>query len=185
VESNDHDCLEVDITEDSFITIPEHNAAELFPDFVILHFHTNPLRPDHPCFVQLAGICITHECCPIIIENKCMLKRRRDAALFDNSFHDELERLLLEAIGDLERQCTYAFKKYRHTLSIIAVAVAGDYWCHLSVLFNIVCPINDEYTAVSSDWNSLKWPLAVAFGTLESDRHLGVLQGVLECKADN
>jgi hypothetical protein len=185
MESDDHDCLEADITEDSFITVPEHNAAELFPDFVILHFCTKPLRPDHPRFVQLARIRITHECCPIIIENKCMPKRRTDAALFDESFYDELERHLLEAISDLERQCAYAFKKYRHALSITAVAVAGDYWCHLSVPFNVVCLVNDEYTAVSSDWNSLKWPLAVAFGTLESDRRLGELRGVLECKADN
>jgi hypothetical protein len=185
VESDDHDCVEADITEDSLITIPEHNAAELFPDFVILHFRTKPLRPNHPRFVQLAGIRITHECCPIIIENKRMPRRRTDAALFDGSFHDELERHLLEAISDLERQCAYAFKKYRHALSIIAVAVAGDYWCHLSVPFNIVCPVDDEYTVVSSDWNSLKWPLAVAFGTLESDRRLGELRSVLERKAGN
>lgn len=182
---DDQNCVEANATEDSLITIPEHNAPGLFPDFVILHFRTKPLCSNHPRFVQLAGIRITHECCPIIVENKRMPTRRTDAALFNEGFHNDLERHLFEAIGDLELQCAYAFKKYRHALSLIAVAVAGDYWCHLSVPFNVVCPVDDEYTVVNLDWNSLKWPLAVAFGTIESDRRLGELRSALERKVCN
>jgi hypothetical protein len=181
-DDDDQNCVEANTTEDSLITIPEHNAASLFPDFVILHFRTKPLRPNHPRFVQLAGIRITHECCPIIVENKRMPTRRTDAALFDKPFYDDLERRLFEAIDDLELQCAYAFKKYRHALSLIAVAVAGDYWCHLSVPFNVVCPVDDEYTLVNSDWKTLKWPPAVSFGTVESDRRLRELRGALERK---
>jgi len=183
VEPDDQNCVEAEATEDSLITIPEPNSAELFPDFVILHFRTRPLRPDHPRFLQLAGIRITHECCPIIIENKRMPRRRTDIALIDGSFNDDLEEHIYEAIDDLETQCAYAFKKYRHALSIIAVAVAGDYWCHVSVPFNLVPPVDDEYTLVDSKWNTLVWPAAVAFGTSESDARLAELRSALEQKA--
>jgi hypothetical protein len=171
------------VLEDSLITIPEPNADELFPDFVILHFRIRPLRVDHPRFLQLAGIRITHECCAIIIENKRMPRRRTDIALFDDSFHDDLEEHIYEAIDDLETQCAYAFKKYRHALSIIAVAVAGDYWSHVSVPFNFVSPVNDDYTLVHSRWKALVWPAPVAFGTSESNTRLAVLQSALERKA--
>jgi len=43
-------------------TIPESNPTELIPDFVILHFRTQPLRESHPRFLQLAGLRVTHEC---------------------------------------------------------------------------------------------------------------------------
>lgn len=66
----------------------------------------------------------------------------------------------------------YAFKKYRHMLSAIAVAVAGDYWCHISVPFNYISPVDDEYTMAQSRWTTLQWPLPVAFGTSESDARL-------------
>jgi hypothetical protein len=184
-DDDDQNCIEVDTTEDSMITIPERNASELLPDFVILHFRTRQLPSDHPRFVQLAGIRITHECCPIIIENKRLPKRRTDAALFNEGFHNDLQSRLFEAMSQLETQCAYAFKKYRHALSIIAVAVAGDYWCHLSVPFNVVCPVDDEYTVIRSDWNSLHWPVPIAFGTSESDRRLGELRSVLERKTRN
>ena len=132
-DDDDQNCGEIDTTEDSLFTLPEPNAAELLPDFVILHFCLRPLQPEHPRFLQLAGVHIMHECCPIIIENKCMPPRRRDIDLYDNAFSEELEERLYEAMLDLEHQCAYAFKKYRHMLNVIAVAVAGDYWCHISV----------------------------------------------------
>jgi hypothetical protein len=180
---DDENCVEVNTTEDSVVTLPERNAAELLPDFVILHFRMQPLRPDHPRFLQLAGIRITHECCPIIIEQKRMPRRRRDVDLYDINFNRQLEERLYEAVTDLEHQCAYAFKRYRHALSIIAVAVAGDYWCHLSVPFNYVSPIDDEYTMVQSRWITLDWPPAVAFGTSQSDARLAELRNLLQRKA--
>jgi hypothetical protein len=182
-DDDDQNCGEVDTTEDSLITLPEPNAAELLPDFVILHFRLRPLQPDHPRFLQLAGIRITHECCPIIIENKRMPPRRRDVDLYNNTFSEELEERLYEAMLDLEHQCAYAFKKYRHMLSVIAVAVAGDHWCHISVPFNYVSPVDDEYTMAQSRWATLQWPLPVAFGTSESDARLTELHHILERKA--
>ncbi len=182
-DDDDQNCGEIDTTEDSLITLPEPNAAELLPDFVILHFRLRPLQPEHPRFLQLAGVRITHECCPIIIENKRMPPRRRDVDLYNNTFSEELEERLYEAMLDLEHQCAYAFKKYRHMLNVVAVAVAGDYWCHISVPFNFVSPVDDEYTMAQSRWATLQWPLPIAFGTSESNVRLTELHHVLERKA--
>jgi len=52
-DDDDQNCVEAEATEDSLITIPEPNSAELFPDFVILHLRFRPLRPDHPRFYNL------------------------------------------------------------------------------------------------------------------------------------
>jgi hypothetical protein len=113
-----------------------------------------------------------------------MPRRTTDIALYDDAFKKELNDHILEAIDDLERQCACAFKKYRHALSLIAVAVAGDYWCHLSVPFSCVSPLDDDYTIVQSQWHTLVWPPPVAFGTIESDVRLAELRRKLESKVN-
>jgi hypothetical protein len=64
-----------------------------------------------------------------------------------------LQERLQEAIDNLEDQCAYAFKRYKHALNIIAVAVAGDYWQYALVTFNTVSPLNDDFTLVRTAWD--------------------------------
>jgi hypothetical protein len=182
-DSELENCVQIDITEDSIRTLPEHNAAQLFPDFVILHLRVRTLRPDHPRFLQRAGMRVTHECCPIVIENKRMPRRRTDVELYDEAFELDLQERLQEAIDDLEDQCAYAFKRYKHALSIVAVAVAGDYWQYASVTFDTVSPLNDDFTLYRTTWDQLEWGDAYAFGTPESDDRLRQLHTILARKA--
>ncbi len=41
--NDDQNCRQEDFSEDTMFTIPEYSAAELFPNFVILHLQTKAL----------------------------------------------------------------------------------------------------------------------------------------------
>jgi hypothetical protein len=112
-----------------------------------------------------------------------MPPRRTDVELYDEAFGFDLQERLQEAIDNLEEQCAYAFKRYKHALSIIAVAVAGDYWQYASVTFDNVSPLNDNFTLVRTTWDQLEWGDAYAFGTPESDVCLRKLHRILARKA--
>ncbi|KIM73006.1 hypothetical protein PILCRDRAFT_15614 [Piloderma croceum F 1598] len=57
-------------TTDSVGMIPDGSAADLYPDFVIIHLLAKSLPVVHPHFSHLGGVVITHQCCPVIMENK-------------------------------------------------------------------------------------------------------------------
>ena len=55
--------------------------------------------------------------------------------------------LIEEAQNDLERQCTYAFKEYSYSLSLMAIASAGDHWSYAHVPSYMVTSVEDVYGA--------------------------------------
>ncbi len=101
-----------------------------------------------------------------------MPSRVKDVHLYDEGFKNMLNEHLMEAMENLQYQCAYAFKKYPHSMSVVAVAIVGDYWAHRSVLFSDVHPLDNKYTIMESRWQSLDWPPPVAFGTAQSNHHL-------------
>jgi hypothetical protein len=55
---------------------------------------------------------VTHECRPIVVENKQMPCRRTDVELFDEAFKLDLQERLQEAIDNMEDQCAYALSMH-------------------------------------------------------------------------
>jgi hypothetical protein len=80
--------------------------------------------------------------------------------------------LIEEAQNDLERQCAYAFKKYSYSLSLMAIASAGDLWSYVHVPFNMVPSVGDVYGQPASRWDELRWSDVVRVGSADSNANL-------------
>jgi len=93
------------ITTDLVGTITGSDTAELLPDFILLHLLVKHLPANHPCFSQLCGMVITHECCPIIVENKKAPSRQLVGILLTRA----VDALLAEAQEQLGTQCHHLF----------------------------------------------------------------------------
>ena len=164
-------------TTGSVGTIAGTDAAELIPDFVILHLRAEKLPANHARFKQLRGIVITHECCPAIVENKKAAPR---------SFRGkQLERaiifLLDEAREQLAMQCYHLFEKYPHALETIAIAAVGDYWSFKTV-HRYEIPRVIEDTMDYQPWNTLIWPSYTQLATPASDQRLRKIYDTLKAK---
>jgi hypothetical protein len=172
----DHDDIG-NTTSSSMGTIPAGNAAELFPDFAIVHLLGKRLPEGHPHFERLHGILITHECCPVVVENKKFPER----SLTGRPFIYAVESLLSEAQLQLGMQCYHLFQKYPCAMTTIAIAAAGDLWTHREINRNEV-PTCDGDEMVTADWERLDWPTFVTLGTTLSNERIQEIHGVLEAK---
>jgi hypothetical protein len=170
-------CADADVTTDSMVTVPDGNAADLFPDFVVIHLLAKRLPMHHPRFTPLSGIQITHQCCPLVVENKRFPKR----SLIGPQFNVVLEALLGVAKNDLGYQYYHLFKQYRHAISTIAIAAAGDYWTHRTVHRDEVPKLVGDFFDVS-EWEDVHWPPHVVLGTPISNKRLMEIHEVLQGK---
>jgi hypothetical protein len=173
-DDDDTDCAQFDLSFESTDTVPLTDNR-LIPDFVILHFVTEPLAPAAPRFNRRAGLGIKHECCPVIIE----CKRAPSRPLEGQERAEALAFLISEAQADLEKQCAYAFRKYSHSLSLMAVATSGDYWSYARVQFDMVPSLVDAYGGPQSRWEELRWWSPVRVGTADSDAYLAEIRHYL------
>jgi hypothetical protein len=178
-ETADASCLELEeanLTTDSLVTLPG-DAAELFPDFVIIHLLAKRLPRYHPRFERLSGLRITHQCCPVVME----IKRHPSCRLRGSDFRRALIPFLNQAKSDLAYQCYHLFEQYPHAVSTIAMAAAGDYWTHLTVYrHHVPSPVGDLLDI--SIWDTLDWPDYVVLGTAESNMRLGEIHDALARK---
>jgi hypothetical protein len=176
-----NDCPEFDTSFESTNTTPMTDRRRLTPDFVILHFIASNLQPDTPHFYRRAGLGITHECCPLIVECKRAPSRQLEGP-------DKMEALgviMEQAQDDLAWQCAHAFKKYRFSISMMAIATAGDHWSYAHVPFHVVPSLDDEYDPHRMyHWNALLcWSSVVQIGSPESDQYLGKIRDFVVDKA--
>jgi hypothetical protein len=51
--------------------------------------------------------------------------------------------IMEQAQDDLAWQCAHAFKKYRYSISMMAIATAGNHWCYAHVPFHVVPSLNE------------------------------------------
>jgi hypothetical protein len=157
------------LSTDSMTTVPDGNAPQLFPDFIILHFLAKHLPLGHPRFQHLAGLQITHECCPLVAENKSFPRRSLSGA----KFHASLCAALAIAQEDLGYQCYYLFEKYPHMQTTIAIAASGDHWVSEAIhRHHIPTLAGDVFNTTSWDAFVLTWRPYVALGTPQSDARL-------------
>jgi hypothetical protein len=89
-------------------TIAGTNAAKLILDFVILHLHAEKLPTNHTHLKLFHGIVITHECCPVIVENK----KAAPWSFCNKQLERAILFLLNEAWEQLAMQCYHLFEKY-------------------------------------------------------------------------
>jgi hypothetical protein len=169
--------LIADITTDSIGTLPGSNVAELFPDFAIVHLLAKRLPQGHPHFKRLHGIQITHECCPVVVENKKFPKR----SLIGDEFVIAASVLLQDAREQLGMQCYHLFKKYPCSMFTIAIAAAGDLWTYKKVHRNEV-PTPDGDEMVTDKWDTLIWPPFTTLGTGRSNLMLMEVHEALKLK---
>ena len=111
-------------TTDSVGMIPDGNVADLYPDFVTIHLLVKSLPVAHRHFSHLGGVVITHQCCPVIVENtKAPLHM-----LNGDELAWAIDALLDMAQDQLGLQCYHFFMQYPHAMVTIAVVAAGNYW---------------------------------------------------------
>jgi hypothetical protein len=165
------------ITTDSVGTIVGSDTAELLPDFVILHFLAKHLPVNHPRFSQLGGMAITHQCCPVIVENKKAPSRRLVGILLTRA----VDALLGEAQEQLGTQCYHLFARYPHALKTVAVAAAGDYWTFRTVYrHEIPRAVGDTISTVT--WDQLQWLPYAKLSSPTSDARLHQIYDMLKKK---
>lgn len=191
VEERDHDEQDVEhrelhqnetdignTTSDSIGTLADGTAAELFPDFAVIHLLAKRLPQGHPRFRSLGGIKITHECCPIVVENKKFPRRR----LTGDEFRNAADVLLYEAREQLGMQCYHLFQKYPHSITTIAIAAAGDLWtCRKVRRDEVPRPAGDHMD--TDGWDGLIWRPYVRLGSVESDVMLEEIHDTLKLKS--
>jgi hypothetical protein len=173
---------EVDISGDSLVTVPDGNASERLPDFVVIHLLAKRLRNSFPRYKSLGGLQITHQCCVLVVENK----RHPSRVLKGRRLKASLTTALSAALFDLGYQCYHLFKNYPHATSTIAIAAAGEYWTYRIVYReDVPKPAVDDNIGDLMDvsiWDSLEWPGYVALGTRESDAQLSKIYEMLDKK---
>jgi hypothetical protein len=164
-------------TTDSVHTIPDGAAANLFPDFAIIHLLARRLLPNHPRFLQLEGLQIVHECCPVLLEIKRFPKR----SLTGEQLRQVALITLMEARRDLGIQCHYLFKRYPHAMRTIAIAASGNLWTYKQVQRHEAPPaVGDIIDTL--EWSLIAWPDYAALGSPLSDRRLYEIHQILEAK---
>lgn len=165
------------ITTDTVGTIAGSGAAELFPDFVIIHVLAKHLPVNHIRFTQLGGVVITHQCCPVILENKKAPSR----SLEGMELRRGVDALLVDAQEQLGTQCYYLFMQYPHALTTIAIAAAGDYWTFRAIHRHEI-PTTVGDTLVYTAWYSLRWPPYAKLSSPISDARLRQIHDTLRSK---
>ena len=121
-----------------------------------------------------AGLRITHECCPIVVEIKSFPSRNLTPA----KFKKELSSRMGDAKEGMGYQCYHLFKKYKHALRTIAITASGDYWTHLIVKRSDV-PRGEGDGMNLESWDALKFPDNVILGTPESDLRIAEISEYL------
>jgi hypothetical protein len=166
-------------TTDSVGTIPDGSAADLYPDFFIIHLLAKYLPVVHPHFSRLGGVVITHQCCPVIMENK--KAPSRTLSLNGDELAWAVDALLDIAQDQLGLQCHHFFMQYPHAMVTIAIAAAGDYWTFRTVhRAEIPRAVGDRMDFAS--WEKLQWPPHTKLVSSESDRRLRKIHEALKSK---
>jgi hypothetical protein len=164
-------------TTDSVGTIPDGSAAELYPDFVIIHLLAKSLPVNHPHFNRLGGLVITHQCCPVIVENKKAPSR----TLTGDKLAWAVDALLDIAQDQLGLQCYHFFTQYPHAMITIAIAAAGDYWtCRTVHRAEAPMAMGDRMDVAA--WEKLQWPPYTKLISSESDKRLRKIHEALKTK---
>ena len=164
-------------TTDSVGTIPDGSAAELYPDFVIIHLLAKSLPVNHPHFNRLSGLVITHQCCPVIVENKKAPSR----TLTGDKLAWAVDALLDIAQDQLGLQCYHFFTQYPLAMKTIAIAAAGDYWTYRTV-HRAEAPMAMRDRMDVAAWEKLQWPPYTKLISSESDKRLRKIHEALKTK---
>lgn len=164
-------------TTDSVRTMPDGAAANLFPDFAIIHLLARRLPPSHSRFLQLHGLQIVHECCPVLLE----IKRSPKRSLTGEQLTQVVLITLMEARQDLGIQCHYLFKRYPHAMTTVAIAASGDFWTYKLVHRHEAPPgVGDLIDTLN--WSLMAWPNYASLGSALSDKRLHDIHQILEAK---